>query len=504
VGNRATTTSRSTPAWTVGPLTSGRRLATSRSAEIVVGLTAVAAALRFGTLDVQSAWLDEAATFDLVHRGLSGMLSHLSVSESSPPLYYVLVWAWTKVFGGGVFAVRSFSALVGTLTVPVLYAAGRRISPRVGLWAAALATVNPAMYYYSQESRSYALLILLSAAAFLFWQRALAEPTARSLAGWAAMSILALLTHYFAAFLFVAEAALLVRRYGARRVRAPVGVVVLAGLALLPLAVSERSSGQASWIEGSSLLSRAAEAPKQFLVGLYGPAETLTAVLAALLSAVAIAVVVFLADRRERGLARDVALVGAVALALPLLLSVSHLVDVFDGRNVIGVWIPWAILLAIGVGGAGAPRLGPLLGIALCLVSVAVIVGIDATPGYQRDDWRGVAEALPQQAHGSVVVTPANGLLPLGVYLPGLRKATEASVSTRELEFVALRVKRTGRSPSGAVVSITPPRGFHLAQVRRTEAYAVVRFVASREVPTSAALLRGMTAAEGAEVLIRR
>jgi hypothetical protein len=36
-----------------------------------------------------------------------------------------------------------------------MYLAGRRISTRVGIWAAALAVVNPAMCYYSQEARCY-------------------------------------------------------------------------------------------------------------------------------------------------------------------------------------------------------------------------------------------------------------------------------------------------------------------------------------------------------------
>jgi uncharacterized membrane protein len=180
----------------------------------VVGLTVLAAALRFATLDVQSIWLDESATIILVRRGFSGMLTHLSSSESAPPLYYVLAWAWTKVFGVGALGFRSLSALAGTLTIPLMYLAGRRISPRVGVWAATFAAVNPAMYYYSQEARAYALLILFSAAAFVVWQRTLDTPTGRNLALWAAMSILAVLTHYFAAFLFLPEAWILARRLG--------------------------------------------------------------------------------------------------------------------------------------------------------------------------------------------------------------------------------------------------------------------------------------------------
>lgn len=72
----------------------------------MIALTLGAAALRFATLNVQSIWLDESATMVLVRRGFSGMLSHLSSSESAPPLYYILVWAWTKLFGAGPLGFR--------------------------------------------------------------------------------------------------------------------------------------------------------------------------------------------------------------------------------------------------------------------------------------------------------------------------------------------------------------------------------------------------------------
>lgn len=469
---------------------------------MAVALTVVAAALRFATLGVQSAWLDESATIDLVHRGLWGMLSHLSRSESTPPLYYVLVWLWTRVFGAGVIGFRTFSALVGTLTVPVLYAAGRQISSKVGLWAAALASVNPAMYYYSQEARSYALLILLCAVALVFWQRALESGSRRDLMWWAGASALALLTHYFALFMFLPEAAILVRQFGVRRVRSPVGVFVLVGAALLPLAVSERSSGQASWIEASSLLSRAAEAPKQFLVGLYGPVEILTAIAAALLAGCAVALALYRADGRERAFARDLVVVLAAAVGVPLLLSVTHILDVFDGRNVIAAWTPWALLLAVGVGCARAGRAGQLVGAAICVLSIAIVVAIDVKPGYQRDNWKGVAAALPARAAGSVVVTPANGLLPLGIYVAKLSKSQGSSAATREVYFVALRVKHTGRAPSYGVVPTVLP-GFQLVRLTRTESYAVARFVSARDRKVAPNSLRRLEGEPSAEVLIR-
>jgi mannosyltransferase len=471
---------------------------------IVIVLTALAALLRFATLDVQSIWLDESATMILVHRGLGGLLSHLPSSESAPPLYYVSVWAWTKVFGAGVLSFRSFSALMGTLTIPAMYLAGRRISPRVGLWAATLATVNPAMYYYSQEARCYALLILLSALAFALWLRAMQEPTSRTLALWSLMSALALLTHYFAVFLFVPEAVMLARRLGWRRLIYPAGAVVLVGLALVPLALRERADGKSNWIQGSSLISRLAQVPKQFLIGLYGPLEIYSTLAAGLLAAGAIVLLVRRGDARERSLGREVAIVMVIALALPALLAVTHALDIFNGRNVMATWPVAGVLVACGLGIARAGRSGALLGAGLCAISLLVIYGIDTTPGYQRDDWRGVARTLQAPAAERVIVAPEHGSSPLYIYMPTSQNLTTPSTSTHEVAFVALRTQRTGHAPTPPSVPSSPPSGFHLVSLRRTEAFAVARFAAAGEATVSVRALRRMSGEAKADVFLQR
>lgn len=482
------------------------RIRLSKAWQVVLVLTVAGAALRFATLDVQSIWLDESATMILVRRGFTGMLSHLSASESAPPLYYTMVWAWTKVFGIGAVGFRSFSALAGTLTIPVMYLAGRRASTRVGLWAAGLAAVNPAMYYYSQEARCYALLILFSAIAFVLWQRALAQPDRRNLALWAGASILAVLTHYFAAFLFIPEAIMLARRAGPRRVLPPGGAVVLVGLALLPLAVAERGGGSKSqWIEESALISRVAETIKQFLVGLYGPVEIFTALIAGLLTAGAIALVMLRTDQHQRRWARDVAIVAISALALPLVLALTHVLDVFDGRNVIAAWVPSAVLVAIGLGAKDARRAGTLIGVCLCVLSLGVVVSINLIPGYQRDDWRGAADALPTKlAPGRVIVSETFASLPLSIYLPGLSTVTQPTVSTREIDFIALRERRTGRSPLSPTAPLRAPRGFRLAGVHETESYAVSSFIAQSPTTVQIKLLSHIAGASLAEVIQQR
>ena len=141
---------------------------------------AAGAALRFATLDVQSLWYDEAVTARLLRMDLGAMLRAIPGSESTPPLYYVLAWLWTQLLGTGEAGMRSLSALLGTATIGVVWALGRRLGgDRAALAAAALAAFSPLLQWFSQEARAYALLALLAALAALLWLRALEQPRAR-------------------------------------------------------------------------------------------------------------------------------------------------------------------------------------------------------------------------------------------------------------------------------------------------------------------------------------
>ena len=462
------------------------RLGLGSTAQLVIALTVLGGALRFATLNVSSIELDESATLILVHRGFGGMLSHLTSSESAPPLYYILVWAWTKVFGAGAVGFRSFSALIGTLTIPVMYAAGREISPRTGAWAALLTTVSPSMYFFSQEARAYALLILFCAAAFVYWQRTLKQPSARNLAMWSAMSILALLTHYFAAFLFIPETLVLALRLSPRRVLAPAAAVALVGLALVPLAASQRADGKTNWIEDLTLPRRVAESMKMFTVGVYGPLVLEALVLALLISAAAVVLVWRRGDARERAGARDAAIVAGIALALPLLLAATHLVDVYDGRNVLAFWVPFALLVAAGLGAARAPRAGALLGGALCAICLAMIVAANAIGDYQRDNWRGIGRALAKPPRARLILAEPHSVGPLSIYMGPLSTVSAHVPRVAEVDFIALRHLRTVGPPQAAVVPTSPPPGFRLAGVTRRETFAISRFTAPR--PTAPAL----------------
>ncbi|MGH2928972.1 MAG: glycosyltransferase family 39 protein, partial [Solirubrobacteraceae bacterium] len=119
---------------------------------LLAAIVVLGALVRFTTLNEQSLWFDEATTWGIVHHGLGHVLATVPRTESTPPLYYVLLWLWSRVFGTGAVGLRSFSALCGTLTIPIMWAIGRRlVSERVGLVAALLTAVNPLLFWYAQE-----------------------------------------------------------------------------------------------------------------------------------------------------------------------------------------------------------------------------------------------------------------------------------------------------------------------------------------------------------------
>ena len=128
---------------------------------VVAAAALVAAALRFWPLDGRSYWRDEAFTVDLVRLPFAEMLDEILRSEGTPPGYYVVAWAWARLFGSSEAGLRSLSALCGVLTVVAIYVtADRLFSRRVAGIAAFVAATSPLLVWYGQEARSYGLGLL--------------------------------------------------------------------------------------------------------------------------------------------------------------------------------------------------------------------------------------------------------------------------------------------------------------------------------------------------------
>ena len=400
-------------------------------------ILALAAVLRFATLGLQSYEADEAVTVDLLGRDLGDMVAAIPDSESTPPLYYVLAWGWTRVLGStSEVALRSLSALAGVALVYVGYRlVASAVSRRAALVVALLLAVNPFLVWFSQEARAYALVALLCALSLWAFAIALRRPSGRVLVLWAVTSAAALATHYFAVFPVAAEAVWLIaagRRD--RRLLAAVGAVGAAGLALLPLAAAQKSNAAfAPLLESSgTLATRAAQIPKQFLLGYDAPLELVLGLAAAVLALVG--AVLWWRGRP----ALPVVAVGAIAAAVPLALAPAGL-DLVVSRNLIVVVLPLAA--AIGSGMART-RTGLAAAAALAVLSVAVLVAQAVEPRYQRDDWRGVAEALGESDRPRLVAIDGPGTyVSLRPYRPEIRAAAPEGERVDEILLVTMAAR---------------------------------------------------------------
>ena len=109
---------------------------------VLLALVMVAAAIRIITIDNQSFWADEALTAYEASRSFTGMLHMVISIETTPPLYFVLIWLWAKAFGTSEVALRSISAMAGVALVPIAYLCARELlDRRAGLIAAAFVAV---------------------------------------------------------------------------------------------------------------------------------------------------------------------------------------------------------------------------------------------------------------------------------------------------------------------------------------------------------------------------
>jgi mannosyltransferase len=398
--------------------------ARSRAFWIVVGLTAAAAVLRFLTLGIQSYHHDEVVTASRILRGSFGhAMNAVGFSESAPPLYYALAWIWTQATGTGEFGLRSLSALAGVATVPVVYLVGCELrGRRAGLWAAALAAVNPMLLWYSQEARAYALLALFCAVSLLYCIRALRHGRPRDLTLWGVASGLALATHYFALFPIAAEVLLLLRRRG-RATLHGLWIVAVACVLLAPLAIHQMSIGHAEWIGTFSLGHRIWETAATFVSGETGdiigqPERPALAFVPLALCLAAFALLGARADRDQRRAAAVPLTVGLVAVGIPVLLAlVSSGKDYVLARNLLPALVPLLVVVAIAVTLPSARRLGAALGAALLLYSLGFCVWASASPQLQRPDWSAVAERLGEPRQPRAMVTWTLGEAPLRYYL---------------------------------------------------------------------------------------
>jgi hypothetical protein len=229
---------------TTSVTTGGRPLAAWRrriagDAPIVGVLTALALAVRLAGID-ESLFGDELFTMHVTAPDTpGGVLREVRApdTEVSPPLFFLLSWAARRLGDPDYTWVRAPSLLLGTATVPLVYALGvRTVGRRAALVGAALMALLPFGIFYSTEARPYATLAFLLTLSTLALTVAVRTGRRKWWLLYALAAVAALYAHYTGIFVVGAQAlwALLVYRERRRELVLATGVAAIAYLPWLP------------------------------------------------------------------------------------------------------------------------------------------------------------------------------------------------------------------------------------------------------------------------------
>jgi hypothetical protein len=158
------------------------------------------------------------------------------LSDTNPPLYYLLLSAWTRLVGTGDQVLRFFSLLWAALTLPFLWRLGWDLGDREVGWAAVvLYAWSPASVFYSIEGRMYSMVWCLSTVLACLSLRLVRQgATTAGAAGWLGIAVAGFYTHYFFAFVGLACGAWMLGRPGRLSRRTTLGLGAACALAVAP------------------------------------------------------------------------------------------------------------------------------------------------------------------------------------------------------------------------------------------------------------------------------
>ncbi len=148
---------------------------------LVILITLVGGFLRILLLDTKGMWLDETFSVWLANQSIPDILQWTARIDPHPPLYYLLLHYWIAHYGDTPYYARLFSALFGTITIPVIYLIGKRMSgAMVGLAAVVFLACSPFNIYFAQETRMYTFLTFNAAVAIYALVRLLTDSRSAS------------------------------------------------------------------------------------------------------------------------------------------------------------------------------------------------------------------------------------------------------------------------------------------------------------------------------------
>lgn len=393
----------------------------------LAAVVAVTALLRFTGLGAESLWYDEAVSLFNAQAPLLAVPREVIARDVSPPLYFLVLAVWTRIFGVGEASARALSALGSTLALVFFYRVARRVAgERVARLAAVLYAFAPLSLRLAQEARMYGLLLPLTWLAFDLLAVECERDEPRF--GRVALVHLSLLyTHAFGAFVPLISLAAVLYRRGPRVAGRLAAWLVPVGLAFLPwarvMAAQARERAGGFWIGVPDLSSihylvyvMAGGGPDAAGVPLVLAASRLAARVAYVLIGVS------LVTGRRAAWAAFAAFWSPVAAVF----VVSHLGQSLFVDRYFALLAP-CFWLSLALGLAAVPGRGAWLALAGWLVLTAPMVR-DHYARPHKAQWREAVRFASESGVRPDTIVDTGGMMVLIAYLPPPRPPQQSTI----------------------------------------------------------------------------
>jgi 4-amino-4-deoxy-L-arabinose transferase-like glycosyltransferase len=373
--------------------------APSSALKLFAALTVVALALQLWGLGSRSLWQDEGMTWWEVAGDWATMWRHTLGDRHHPPLYHLLLWGWTHVFGLSEVALRSPSVVAATLGIPLFAWLCLRLADEASaLLATALLVVSPMWLEFGRMARPYAMFgtaVIASYAALALW---LEKPTGPRLGAYLAALACAVGLHNYSVFHLAAHGMIVVAsvRRGGTSTRSAFMIGGGWAAILLPWALymtrDQAPDDEVGFWVARPTLGSTLHALSS-LVAQAGPARLV------LLLIVLASIGLVFGGRAGRWKARPVLVLvvawAVVPIVLPLGYSMVGRVPLFVARYAIGS-LP-AILLLLAWGALRFQRFVAAAAVGTALLAVAV-AGTVAGTRVDPEPWRDALARLDARA----------------------------------------------------------------------------------------------------------
>ncbi|MDO9028292.1 MAG: glycosyltransferase family 39 protein, partial [Candidatus Roizmanbacteria bacterium] len=140
----------------------------------------------------QSFWRDEAFSYFMAKKNIFQIII-LTAKDFNPPLYYLILHFWMKIFGGSEIALRSLSIIFFWATVYVAFLFLNdifKIKLKKSFFYLIFFILNPLLLYFAFEARMYSMLAFFASLSYYaFYKKNYRLYLLSTIAG--------LFTHYF-------------------------------------------------------------------------------------------------------------------------------------------------------------------------------------------------------------------------------------------------------------------------------------------------------------------